>query len=143
MAEFSAPATLVTPAGTIAFNPAAGGDGYYLTAVHGLGQAPLRATVDDKPQAAGGIVHPFLRGARRITAEGFILPVVGSGLVTAMDALTAALESIEQADGTWSWTPTGGSAKSLTVRCEIAVDYDSARPKTFAFGLVAGDPTIT
>lgn len=143
MAEFSAPATLATPAGRVAFNPVAGGDGYYLTNLPGLGQAPLRAPVDDRSQTGGGIVHPFFKAARRMTVEGFILPVVGATLVTMMDALTGALESIEQTDGTWTWTPTGGSLKTLTVRCEINVDYLSARPKTFAFGLIAADPTIT
>jgi hypothetical protein len=143
MSQYSAPATLTTPGGTITFNPVAGGSGYYLTNAPGLAQAPLRAPIDAKPQTGGAIIHPFLKDARHPTIEGFILPVVGPTLVSMMDALVVALESIEQADGSWSWTDDGAALKTITVRCEIAVDYAGARPKTYTFGLVAGDPTIT
>lgn len=143
MSQFSAPATLTTPWGTISFNPAAGGNGYYLTRALGLGQAPLRIVVDDKPQTDGGIVHPPKRGARHPTVEGYILPVVGPTLVSMMNDLQAALESIEGVDGTWTWTDDSAPAKHLTVQAEIGVDFDGARPKTFAFGLVAGNPALT
>lgn len=142
--EFAVEQILTTPWGTITFNPTAGGNGYYIDQpISGLGQAPLRITVDDKPQAPGGIVHPPKRGARHLSVPGFILPIVGSAAVTLMKNLESALESIEGVDGTWAWTGSDSVAQILTVQGEIAVDFTDARPKRFLFGLVAADPTIS
>jgi hypothetical protein len=148
MSEINAPATLTTPAGTVSFNPASPTSNYYfLTNVDGLDQAPVRATVDDKPQADGGILYTSLRGARHITIEGLVVSASGvSNRGTMCDALLAALDSIVDADGSWAWTPSGQTEHALTVRGDVAVKYSGGGgggPKSFIFGLVAADPTIT
>ncbi len=140
--------TLTTPGGTITFN-AASGDAYYNdpTQCAGLGQAPLRVTIEDKPQTSGGILHPTFRAARHVTIGGIILirsASTDSGIVSArttmIDNLIAALESIENADGTLSWDSAGSS---LTVRSEIPFDPSGSLVKAYVFGLVAADPTIS
>lgn len=133
---------------TVIFN-AATGDAYMNdpTQCAGLGQAPLRVTIEDAPQTDGGIGHTTRRATRRITIGGtMIIRSAGddAGIVTAratmVDDLIAALEAIENADGTLSWA---GATKSITVRCEIPFDPTGAMEKAYLFGLYALDPAIT
>lgn len=133
---------------TIAFN-ASTGDTYLNdpTQCAGLGQAPLRVTIEDAPQTDGGIGHPVKRATRRITLGGTILirsagddTGIVAARATMVDNLVAALEAIENADGTLSWA---GGHKSITVRCEIPFDPTGAMEKAYLFGLYALDPAIT
>lgn len=156
MAQEVSPATLVTPAGTITFNSDTG-DTYLFdpTQCSGLDMVPLRITVDDKPVTDGGIVFPAFKTARHITRGGQLIvrTAAGSGYAAARnaleDTLNAALESIQPVDGdggptgTYIWTPEGSGARSVAVYCEIPATYSGANAKTFLFGLVAPDPTIT
>ena len=71
LAEFSLPYVLSTPGGTITFN--SGADTYYLQNVTGLDGAPIRAPIDNRPQAHGGLVHRALLGPRHITFDGMLL----------------------------------------------------------------------
>jgi hypothetical protein len=124
-----------------------GGSGLVLTNVEGIGQAPIRAPIDDAPQADGGIVHAFHYGPRHLTLDGLVLPLghddaAKAALWSAMDGLVAALDAILRADGTFAWTPPGQTAHSLTVRCDVPVAFSGTFQKTFIFGLVAADPTI-
>jgi hypothetical protein len=149
VSEINAPVTFTFPSSTLSFNPVFPGtaDYYWLTNVVGLDQAPLRVTQDDKPQAPGAILHTSIRGPRHITIEGLV--VANSSVAnrnTKCDSLRAALEAIENADGTWAWTPTGQTSHSVTVRCDIPIVYSGGQgggPKSFIFGLVAANPTIT
>ena len=59
-----------------------------------------------------------------------------------MDALVAALDAILRADGTFTWTPPGQTAHSLTVRCDVPATFTGSYRKEFMFGLVAADPDI-
>lgn len=145
MAEISATYTLTTPGVDITFN--SGSDVYRISNIEGLDQAPIRAPVDDSPQTDGGIVHDFFHGARYVTIEGLLLPADGSASTrNTMEAnLISACDAILTADGTLGWTPSGQSARSLTVRCFMPVRMApwAGFPmyKTFIFGLVAADPT--
>lgn len=146
--ETNAPATLTTPFGVISFNPTSPATDYYwITDLSGLGQAPLRTSRDPKPQAHGTIQHAAWRNERLVTVTGLVVASSLSSRTTLSYALTHALESIEQADGTWAWTDSAG-AHSLTVRSDIAVDFTNGPggppgPKQFVFGLVAADPAIS
>lgn len=136
--EYSAPASLVTPGPDITFNAGA----YILDPdrCSGLDQAPLRTVIDPKPQTDGGLIHSNLRDVRRITLGGFfgsIDPATRNGQEA---TLIQALEAIEQADGTFTITPTGMSAMVYTVRCEIALSTSGLLRKAFLFGLVAVNP---
>ena len=146
MPETSAVYTLVTPGPDITFN--SGTDIYRITNIAGLDMATLRTPIDDAPVTDGGIVHGFFYGPRHIGFEGLLLPA--DMTVTTRNTMEAnlisALESIIRADGTLSWTPTGGSLRSFAVRCAVPVQFppwQDAFPlhKRFIFGLVAADPT--
>ncbi len=147
MAEFSAVYTLTTPGPDITFN--SGTDVYYLQNIQGLDGPAIRAPIDSRPQTHGGLVHPFLYGPRHMSIEG-VLHVTSAtteaGYVGARNTmetnLLAALASIIRADGTLTWTPTGGTAKSLIVRHDVPCQFNGAWQKAFIFGLVAADPTI-
>lgn len=143
--------TLVTPWGTITFN-AATGDQYRLsTDSTGLDGAPLRTQVDDAPQTDGGLVHNFYKGARHVTLIGqlrVISTTVPASVIAARntleDNLIAACESIIRADGTLSFTRTGGTIRHLTVRCDMLPTFSGSGPvKSFALGLVAANPNWT
>jgi hypothetical protein len=143
-------ATLDYGPGTLDFHGGGGGvtSGLVLATVDGIAQAPIRAPVDDAPQTDGGIVHQFFYGPRHLTVEGFVLPFAydsshAATLWAAMDTLEQALGQILRADGTFSWTPPGQTAHSLTVRCDVPVSFQGTFQKTYIFGLVAADPTVT
>lgn len=153
MADLTVVYTLTTPGGTISFNNGALktlDDLYWIQNLRGLDSTPIRAPVDDAPQAHGGIVHNFWKGPRHVGMEGVILiqsvPFGGpcqEELNGMESALTTALESILQADGTLAWTPLGDSAKSLTVRYEIPLEVnpsDNYVTRSFTFGLIAASP---
>ena len=144
MAEYSSPMTLTTPAGTITFTGAAG-DRYYVDpeGCSGLDMAPVRIVIDEKPQTDGGIVHPSKKGARHVVIAGLLLSDTVAGRNALEAALTAALESLDDADGTLAWTPTGGTLHSLAVRCDVPASYPGPNQKRFIFGLVAAVPTIS
>lgn len=136
---------LATPAGTITFN-ALTGDAYMHDASNsaGLWLAGARASMDDRPQAHGEIVHPTLLKGRHLTCGGIILPRDGG--FTARNAMMVtlgnALVSILDADGTYSVT-VDGTTYSFAVRCEIAAPFTGLSIKTYLFGLVAGEATAT
>jgi hypothetical protein len=118
-------ATLDYGPGSVDFHGGGGGvtSGLVLATVDGIGQAPIRAPVDDMPQADGGIVHQFFYGPRHLTVEGFVLPFAydsshAATLWAAMDSLEAALGQILRADGTFAWTPPPMScSRTARVRC--------------------------
>jgi hypothetical protein len=145
MAQHNAIYTLTTPAATITFN--SGTDKYFITDIDGLDGAPIRAPMDNRPLADGGLIHPFFLGPRQVTIRGVILidsQTTESGYVTQRNTMEAnlltALNSILRADGTLGWTPTGLSARSLTVRNDEPCRFAGTWIKDFIFGLVAGNP---
>lgn len=150
MSDVAVVYTLTTPGPDITFNNGAlpsYQDFYFITGIRGLDGAPMRTPQDDKPQAHGGLVHKFWKGARHIVIEGEYLVQstrVDNTVQTirnGMDAtLFSALEAIIQADGTLAWTPAGQAARSLTVRYEVPLETDGVEQKTFTFGLYAANP---
>ena len=147
MAELSIVYTLTTPGGTVQFNT--GADVHRITNITGLSGAPRRITVEPMPQGHGGIVFPGKKGPRHITVDGewratsnlLTIRALVNGLE---NTLRAALDTIIDADGSWSWTPTGGSSRSLTVRNdqELQRRFQPDKPTipAFIFGLVAANP---
>lgn len=152
MADLSCVYELSTPGGTIRFNDGdlnTTDDLYWIAQIEGLDGPILRAQIDNAPQAHGGLVHTFWKGPRHVTMEGSILiqsvPWGGSCLNERNemeDDLRVALESIIQADGTLAWTPLGQSARSLTVRHDVQLQYtpqENYMIMAFVFGLVSAD----
>lgn len=133
--------TLTTASHTILFNQATG-DTYLNdpTQCAGLDAAPIRSTVDQKPQTSGGIIHPSFYDARHITMAGTLFNRTGTvaARTTLESNLLVALDDCLNTDATLTW-----SGHSLTVRYEIAAVFSGSYLKTYVFGLVAANPTIT
>ena len=124
--------------------------------VTGLDGAPIRAEIDDQGQSDGGIVHPKFYAARIITFRGFChiqsVPVeLNTAYFTALNTLEAsvvsALEGILNSASALTWTPTGGSPRSISVTYgtqggEIQFGGNMLE-KTFEFTLVAAEPAIS
>jgi hypothetical protein len=148
MAQYNSVYTFTTPASTITLN-AASGDTYLNDASQcsGLDGVELRTSVDPASQTDGAHVHPSFEDARHITLGGIIYitsSATDSGIMTARNSLEAGLiaacRSLKTANGTLAWTPTGGSARSITVRCDILPTFTGSWVKSYLFGLVAADP---
>lgn len=124
--------------------------------VTGLDGAPIRAEIDDQGQSDGGLIHPKFFGPRIITFKGFchiqsVTVEMNTPYYTALNALEAsvvsALEGALNSAAALTWTPTGGSAKSISCTYgnsggEIQFG-GSMLEKSFEFTLVAADPTIS
>lgn len=145
MAEYSGTSTLTTPGPDITFN-AGSGDEYRLDPemCSGLDMAPLRVPVDDAPQTDGGIVHDGFYGAWPFVLGGEFLNRTGTAAArnTMEENLRLALHAIVRADGTYSWTPSGQSARSLTVRAYVpSLSVSGGYHKRFLISLVAATPS--
>lgn len=158
MADLASQYTLATPGGTILFNDYGddkfnmyGPDEFYITDIKGLDSPPRRTPTDNAPQTHGGLIHPRLKGPRPITIEGALMirstDIQDQIRVIRNDMeaeLLAALDSIEDANGTLSWTvplTSGDDARSLAVRVHIPdCEFSGIELKTFVFGLIAGNP---
>lgn len=156
MADVAAVYTLTANGGTISFNDGDlkdGTDKYWITSITGLDGNSIRAPIDNVPFGDGAILHSFWKGPRHIVFEGVFItesvgfPSFGDACLEAQNAmeddLLACLESMLRADGTLSWTPHGGSARTLTVRHDVSCEFteiENYALKQFTFGLVAGNP---
>lgn len=123
----------------------------------GLDGAPVRKQIDPQGQSEGGIVHPAFLGARIITFQGKVViysvsegapPTDYAAAVNAVEAAAvAALEAQLNSATNLSWTPTGGSAK--TISCTYGTPGGEIQftgnmvDRRFSFTLVAVDPTIS
>lgn len=148
--EYSAVLTLTDGTHTVTLN-AASGDTYLVDAdlSTGLVDDTVRSNVDDKAQTDGGIVHPAFLGPRHIVLAGMLYVTsasTDSGIVQARNTLAVNLKTVLQtilrADGTLSYTPSGGSSKSVTVRYDVGATFSRRQGIIygFAFGLVAANP---
>lgn len=124
----------------------------------GLDGRPIRSEVDDQGQSDGGIVHPKFWAARVIVFSGEIhIQSVEFedtvAYITAINVLEAAvisaLEGQLNSASALTWTPTGGSGK--TISCTYGtgggeIQFSGAMlpgERKFTFTLLAADPTIT
>lgn len=149
MAEYNVGGfTLSDGSTTLTFN-AATGDTYVNSPddCSGLDGAAVRAPIDDRPQTDGGIAHTFFKGPRHITLAGDLrVRSAGdeAGFLEARndleDDLVSLCESLMNTAGTLTVPRTGGSSKTLQVRCDILPTFAGRMQKTYVFGLVAVDP---
>lgn len=151
--------------GSLTLNPAQVGEepaaGLYLDeedGITGLDGAPIRAQIDPKGQADGGIVHTKRQGARIITFKGFVLTSEDTRdhrdteeyreeLMNIQDTAIAALVAQLNTETNLAWTPAndpGGRTLSCTYGNEGGhIQFGgSMRDPTFTFVLVADDPNI-
>lgn len=124
--------------------------------VTGLDGAPVRSQVDPKGVTEGGIVFTKFLGPRIIVFKGFcqvqsVEPAMNDPYFSALNALesgvVSALEGILNSASNLTWTPTGGSGKSISVTYGVPgqeIQFGGTMlEKTFQFGLIAADPTIS
>jgi hypothetical protein len=156
MADLTVAYVLTTPGGTITFNGGTLGSGsstnlYWISALHGLDSPTIRFPNDDVAFGDGGVAHNAWRGPAHIVIDGDIIiqsvPFGGdcrAALNTMENNLATALSScLYPNTATLAWTPTGMSAKTLTVVYEVALDV---QPDTtfalrhFTFGLFSESP---
>jgi len=143
MSEFGITYTLTTPGGTITFNPSPSNqDGLYLSDVQGIDGGAVRGSVVPLAQRDGAFVFNSLRDAAYPTLSGFSRAATLATRTTLFDNLMQACDSIRPADGTLSWTPSGSTARSLTVRLigPVQVSSGAGILKSFQVQLVAASP---
>lgn len=125
----------------------------------GLDGAPIRAEIDDQGVSHGGIVFEKFFGARIIRFTGLVDirsadPVnERTAYITAMNvyeaAVIAAFEGALNMASALAWTPTGGSARSISCTYgNQGGEIQFSGPmlpdeRRFQFTLVAADPTIS
>lgn len=124
----------------------------------GLDGAPIRRQIDPQGQSDGGIEFTSLYGPRIVTFTGAVVIVtvadpggnplaVWAALNTLEAATISALEAQRNSASNLTWTPTGGSGKTLS--CYYGVPggeiqfSGNLRQRKFTFQLVAFNPTIT
>ena len=125
------------------------GNGYLLQAVGGGVYPQIRNPVQNRPQKDGGIVRPFWKGAKYIEFDGLVIATTAAKRQTLDDHLRGSLDVLLYENGTWSWTPSGTTARTHTVRLFEPVEIlpsggggpggVNAAPKTFTFTLIAGE----
>lgn len=126
--------------------------------ITGLDGAPVRSQVDLLAVTNGGIVHTKYYGPRIITFAGevhiqSVTDAMTTAYLTAMNTLEAnvitALQGILNTPSTLSWTPTGLSARSISVTYGVPgqeIQFQGPMlpgERTFSFSLVAALPTIS
>lgn len=155
MADVGVVYTLTTPGPDITFNqfttPYTKQNQFYITEIRGLAAPSIRTPTDPVPLGDGALVHPFWFGARHISIEGTLLiqsTAIPNSVVQIRnvmeDDLSDALNSILRADGTLAFTPQGESARSITVRYEVPLEFTHASnylELNFSFGLIAAVTT--
>lgn len=152
MADVGVPYVLTTPAGTVTFNDGTA-DQFYITEIQGLGGTPIRAPMDDVPFGHGGLWYDFWEAARPIAVDGIFLitstrvmnavVVIRNQMEEVLRTYLRSIASLTADTGTLAWTPQGQSARMLTVRNNVPVDFvheDNYVTESFHFGLVAADP---
>jgi hypothetical protein len=124
----------------------------------GLDGAPIRRQIDPQGQSDGGIPFNAFFGARVITFTGKVAIVsvadpggnplgVWAAINTLEAATISALEAVRNSPTNLTWTPTGGSGKSIS--CQYGVPggeiqfTGNLRERRFTFQLVAATPTIS
>ena len=120
----------------------------------GLDGAPIRRQIDPQGQSDGGIFFNAFFGPRIITFTGKVAIVttadplaLWAAINTLESATISALESQRNSAANLTWTPTGGSGKTLS--CYYGVPggeiqfSGNLNDRKFTFQLVAYNPTIT
>jgi hypothetical protein len=141
--EASIPHSIVTPAGTLTFNSALTLGQYALDTVES-DMPNIRQDVNPLSGREGGIVQPAWNDPLYPVFSGFVIPTtapVGTSKVTMDDTLKSYLYSIQRADGTWKWTPSGATERQRVCRLHIAPSIpEGAGADPFQFTLACADP---
>ena len=142
MAEYNAPATLASGAYTFLFNRSSDVGFHDPDKCSGLDMAQVRATIEDKPRASGGIVYDALLGPRHIVLAGTIVTSTLATRNLFEKNLITILTYMLTNNGTYQWLSSDGITRTVTGRCEIGAEFPGKWLKSYVFGLVCADPTL-
>lgn len=150
--EWSVAYTLVTPGGTLTFNPTSG-DGYYLENV--TTSRDIRRPVDPSPQRDGGIIHRGYKGPSYVTMRGRVQAEAGiTTRRTSIDTLRGYVDTLLRPTASQlvsscrlKWQPSGYGDlrmydKVYLLAPVVIEDHPSLGPlwKQFTFTLVCEQP---
>jgi hypothetical protein len=128
------------------------------TSITGLDGRPIRATILPNGASDGGDKLTARFGPRLIQVNGDIVAYTAGEMITPVESVTAYLTAVNALVASWitglegainstftlAWTPTGGSAQSLTctygyegAEFQSVPSPDLSGPTTVSFGLVA------
>jgi len=145
MAEYSAIGTLATPGGSITFNDPSSSVGFHDPDMcDGLDpQSAVRSIHEDRPRTHGGIVYPSLYGPRPIVLGGTVDATSLAAREAFLNALAAALDSIMDGGGTYSWAASAGTKTVTPVYCDVPMKSLGKWLKKYQFGLICPNHTIS
>lgn len=144
--EASIPYTFVSPTGVRAvLNDPTDPDfcGYLdgEEALTGIDSPEVRDSFAEYAENDGALAGTNWRGRRPITMSGRVIPTSAADRNLKLGKLEAATAAFS-ADGTLTWTPSGGEPVFLKFRRQLPFRTKGGFNKEFQIGLVANDPRI-
>lgn len=144
MAEYGAVATLSTPGGNVTFNDTGSVGFHDPDLCDGLDpQAPVRSVTDERSRTHGGIVYDRLYGPRPIVLAGTVNASTLSARENFLNALGAALDSIMDGGGTYSWSASTGTKTITDLYCDVPLKSLGKWIKRYQFGLISPHHTFS
>lgn len=110
-------------------------------AISGIDSPEIRDSYSDLADADGGMAGSNFYSRRPIVMNGKVLPTSAADRNTKLGKLMAATDA-RFADGTMTWTPTGGEPVFVKFRRQLPFRAKGGFNKEFQLGLVANDPRI-
>ena len=110
-------------------------------AISGIESPEIRDSYTDLADADGGMAGSNFYSRRPIVMNGKVFPTSASDRNTKLGKLMAATDA-RFADGTLTWTPTGGEPVFVKFRRQLPFRAKGGFNKEFQLGLVCPDPRI-
>lgn len=110
-------------------------------AITGIDSPEIRDSYSDLADNDGGLTGSNLYSRRPVVMNGKIFPTSAADRNTKLGKLMEATDA-RFADGTLTWTPTGGEPVFLRFRRQLPFRAKGGFNKDFQIGLVANDPRI-
>lgn len=110
-------------------------------AISGIDSPEIRDTYADLVEAEGGLGGTNFFSRRPIVMNGIVTPTSATDRNTKLGKLMAATDA-RYADGTLTWTPSGGEPVFVKFRRQLPFRATGGFNKKFQIGLVANDPRI-
>ena len=110
-------------------------------AISGIDSPEIRDSYADLVEQDGGIGATNFYSRRPIVMNGKVLPISAADRNAKLGKLMAATEA-RSADGTLSWTPTGGEPVFAKFRRQLPFRAKGGFNKDFQIGIVCNDPRI-
>jgi hypothetical protein len=110
-------------------------------AISGIDSPEIRDSYADLIEQDGGVGATNFYSRRPIVMNGIVIPSSASDRNTKIGKLMAATDA-RSADGTLTWTPTGGEPVFVKFRRQLPFRATGGFNKKFQIGIVCNDPRI-